>query len=173
MGSFRDHGEDVAHEVHPASLPSGALEHGADGLLQTGVSVRPDQLHFVEAAGFQRAQERRPEALVLAVADVETEHFPAAVGSDADRHDDGLGHDPVPNAGLAVGRVEEHIREVLRGEGAVAELGDLGVQARADPGHLRLGAQGVPPWRRAPICIWSAEAGESASGCRAIGSIER
>jgi len=34
LGPFRHDGEDVAHEMHPASLPCSALEHGADGFLQ-------------------------------------------------------------------------------------------------------------------------------------------
>ena len=138
LRSFRDHGEDVAHKVHPAALPAGALEHGPDGLLQAGVRVRHNQLDPAEAAGLQRPKEAGPKALVLAVTNVESEDFPAPVGSHADRDDNGLGHDPVPDAGLAVGRVEEHVREVLGGEGAVAKLGHLSVQARADPGHLRL-----------------------------------
>lgn len=34
LAAFRNDGEHVAHEVHPASLPGRALEHGADRLLQ-------------------------------------------------------------------------------------------------------------------------------------------
>ena len=34
LGPFRHDGEVVAHEMHPASLPCSALEHGADGFLQ-------------------------------------------------------------------------------------------------------------------------------------------
>ena len=34
LAAFRDDGEHVAHEVHAASLPGGALEHGPDRLLQ-------------------------------------------------------------------------------------------------------------------------------------------
>ena len=67
----------------------------------------------------------------------------AAVRGDADRDDDGLGHDPVTDPGFAIGGVEEHVGEVLGGEGAVAELGNFRIQARADPGHFRLGDSSV------------------------------
>lgn len=100
--------------------------------------VGHDQLDSVEAAGHQRPQERGPEALVLAVTHVEAEDFPASVGGNTDRDDNSLGHDPVPDAGFAVGGIKEHVGEVLAREGAVTELGDLCVQTGADPGHLRL-----------------------------------
>jgi hypothetical protein len=106
LGSFRHHREDVAHEMDPASLPTSTLEHCPDGLLQPGVRVGHDQLHPVEAAGFQRPQEARPEALVLAVTNVEAEYFTAPVSSHPDRNNDSPGDDPVTDPGLAVGRVE-------------------------------------------------------------------
>ena len=49
----------------------------------------------------------------------------------------------MPDPGLAVGGVEEHVGEVLRGEGAVTELGHFSVQACTDPGHFRLGNPSV------------------------------
>ena len=48
LGHDREH---VAHEVHPATLPAGALQHGLDRVHQPGVSVRDDQLHPVRARG--------------------------------------------------------------------------------------------------------------------------
>lgn len=44
------------------------------------------------------------------VSDLEAKHFPPAVRGDADCDDNCLGDDPPADAGLAVGRVEEHIR---------------------------------------------------------------
>lgn len=59
---------------------------------------------------------------------------PAAVGGRGDRNDDGLEQDPVI-APCSLSR-RGNVREVLRREGSVAELGDVCVQARADTGHL-------------------------------------
>jgi hypothetical protein len=78
---FGDPGEDVAQEVHPAALPTGiASEHRPDRGLEAFVGIRDDQLHPVQAAGLQRAQESGPERPVLAVADVEprTSRLPSA-----------------------------------------------------------------------------------------------
>jgi hypothetical protein len=143
LGSFRDHGEDVALEVHPASLPAGAVKDRPDGFLEPGVGVRHDELHPAQAPGLQRPQEAGPKAFVLAVAHVEPEDFPPSVGGHADRDDDYLGHDAVPDARFAVGRVEERIGEVLRGQGPVSELGHFRVQAGTDPGYFGLGDPGV------------------------------
>ena len=74
------HGEDVAHEVHPAPLPGGPEQHRADRGLQAGVGVGDDQLDPAQPAGLQRAQERGPERPVLAVADVEPEDLTPPVG---------------------------------------------------------------------------------------------
>jgi hypothetical protein len=88
-----DLGQRVAHEVHPAALPGGALQHGLDGVGQAAVAVADDQLHPAESAGqaavAQGAQELRPERLGLAVTDRAAEHLPVAVGGDAGGDDDG------------------------------------------------------------------------------------
>jgi hypothetical protein len=136
-------GEDVAQEVDPAALPGGAEQHRLDGGFQAGVGVGDDQLHPVQAAGLQRAQERGPERAVLAVADVEAEYLSAPVGRHAGGHHDRLRDDSVVDAGLAVGGVEEHVAKRLRGQAAVAEGGDLDVELAANPGHLRLGDAAV------------------------------
>ena len=47
------------------------------------------------------------------------------------------------DAGLAVGRVEEHVRVRRLRQGTVAERRDLLVEVLADPRHLRLGDPGV------------------------------
>ena len=56
---------------------------------------------------------RGPEGTVFAVADVEAEHLTPPVGGHSGGHDDGLGYDPVVDAGLAVGGIEEHVAERL------------------------------------------------------------
>jgi hypothetical protein len=95
LGSFRDHGEHVAHEVDSASLPARALENGPDRFLQTRVRVRHHELHPVEATDLQRAEKLGPEPLVLRSSDVESEDFPAPISGNSDGDDDGLGNDPV------------------------------------------------------------------------------
>jgi hypothetical protein len=129
--------------MHPASLPCCADQHRGDGGLEPGVGVGDDQLHPGQAAGAQRPQERGPERAVLAVADLEPEHLPVPVGGHAGGDDDRLGDDPVIDAGLAVGGVQEYIPERLPGQAAVAERGHLGVQVRADPAHLGPGDAAV------------------------------
>jgi hypothetical protein len=78
--ALRNAGENVAHEVHPAALPGRPEQHGGDRLLKPGVGVGDDQLGAGQPAGLQRAQQRRPERAVLAVADGEAEHLPVPVG---------------------------------------------------------------------------------------------
>ena len=57
------------------------------------VGVGDDEPHARQAAGPQRAQERRPEGAVLAVTDREPEHLAIALRGHAGGDDDGLGHD--------------------------------------------------------------------------------
>ena len=115
----------------------GAEKHRPHGLPEAEVGVGDDQLHAGQAAGLEGAQERGPERAVLAVPDVDAEDLAVAVGADADRDDHGLGDDLVVHPGLAVGRVQEHVRVGRRGKGAAAERGDLVVQVRADPATPR------------------------------------
>ena len=107
------------------------------------MGVGDDQLHPVQAAGLQRAQERGPERAVLGVADVEAEDLTPPVGADPGGDHHGLGHDPPIDPGLAVGGVEEHVRERGVGQRPVPERADLLVQVSADPRHLALGDPGV------------------------------
>jgi hypothetical protein len=107
------------------------------------VGVGDDQLQAAQSTGLQAPQERRPERAVLTVPDVDAQHLTPSVGGHPDRHDNGLRHDPVVHAGLAVGRVEEHVRVRRLGQRPVAERGDLLVEVLADPAHLGLGDPGV------------------------------
>jgi len=120
--------------VHPAALPGRAEQHRGDRGLQAGVGVGDDQLGAGEPAGLEGAQESGPEGAVLGVADGEAEHLAVPVGGDPGGDHDGLGDHPPVHPGLAVGGVEEHVRESLLGQRAVGERADLGVQVGADPG---------------------------------------
>ena len=142
-GDLGDLRQDVAHEMNPATLPRRALERDLDRGDQPGVRVGDHQPNPAEAARLQRPEERRPERLGLRVADVEAEDLAGAVSGDADRDDDRLGDDLPPDSGLAVGRVDEHIRVGLLPERALPECGDVLVEVLADAGHLRLGDPGV------------------------------
>ena len=96
----------------------------------------------MQASVAQRAQELAPEVLGLAVADVDAQHLAVSVGGDAGGDHDRLRHDPAADAGLAVGRIEEHIRRGLIGQRAPAPGGDIGVELAADPADLGLGDPG-------------------------------
>ena len=139
--------------MHPASLPGGAKHHRGDRLFEPGVGIGDHQLGAGQAAGLQRPQECRPERPVLAVADGEPEDLTATVRGDTGGDHDRLGHHPGPLAalattgatdpGLAVGRIEEHVRELLVGQIPIGERCDLLVQVGADPRHLRLADPGL------------------------------
>jgi len=91
------------------------------------VGVGDDQLDAVEAAGLERAQERRPEGAVLAVAHIQAQHLSAAIGGHAGGDHHRAAHHPAVYAGLEVGGVQEHIREGGVGERAGPECRYLGV----------------------------------------------
>ena len=55
----------------------------------------------------------------------------------------GQGHDPLVDAGLAVGRVEEDVGELVLAQRPGAPGGDVGVELSADPGDLALADPGA------------------------------
>ena len=114
----------------------GTEQHGADGLFEAGVGVGDDQLHPAESAGLQAAQEGGPEGAIFAVDDGEAEDFPPPVGANPGGDHDRLGDHPPVDPGLAVGRVQKHIRERRRGQRPVPKRRDFLVQVGADPRHL-------------------------------------
>ncbi len=131
--------------MHPAALP-GSTEHDLlDRLAQPLVGVGDDEAHPGETASAQRPQEARPERLVFAVADSETENLTVAVRGDASCHDDRFGYDPSAFVGLDVGGIEEHIGELDVIETPLPKLVDRTVELSADPRHLTLGDTGVDP----------------------------
>ena len=126
-----DVAEHVAEEVDGAALPRRA-EDLRDRVLEALVRVGDAQPDAGQAAGAQRAQELAPEALGLALADLEAEHLAPARLVDAV----GDGQTLLPDAaGLAHAldlAVEPQVR-VGALQGALAEDGDLRVQAAAQP----------------------------------------
>jgi hypothetical protein len=129
--------------VDPAALDGRSGHGGLDGLAQAQVGVGDDQLHPGQPTGLERPQERGPERAVLAVAHPKAEDFAAAITTHPGGHHYGLGDDPAVDPGLAVGGIQEHIREGLAGQGAVPEGADFGVQVGADAAHLALGDAAV------------------------------
>jgi hypothetical protein len=110
------------------------------------VTARADhQPHPVQAAGAQRAQELGPKCAGLAVTDRESQHLTASLGRDAGGDHHRLGGDAVVQPGLAVGGVQEHVREDGVVQGALRERVDFLVQLGTDPRDLRLGDPGVGP----------------------------
>src|SRR5512147_1461993 len=85
-------GQRIAHEMNPASLPSGVQDFG-DGGLQAFMGVGDHQLDPAPAAAGELAQEARPEGLGLRRADIHPHNLAPAVRVDADRNDDGDGDD--------------------------------------------------------------------------------
>jgi hypothetical protein len=142
-GALRNLGEHVSEEVDPAALDGGAGHGGLDRLSQAKVGVGDDQLHPGQPTGLQRAQERRPERPILAVAHAEAEHLPATITTHPSGHHHGLGDDSSVDPGLAVGGVQKHIGKHLAGQRPVPKRANLGVQLGADPGDLGLGDAAV------------------------------
>src|SRR4051795_12734041 len=124
--------------MHPAALPGSAGEHRVDGGDRAAVRIGDDQLHPGKAAVAQAAEEAGPEHLVLAVTDVAAEHLAAPVGGHAGGDHHRPGDHPATYPGLAVGGIEEHVRDRLFVQRAAAPGGDLGVEAGADPAYFAL-----------------------------------
>jgi len=84
--SLGDTLQQVAGKVHPAALPGAALQLPPDRLGEAHVGVADHQLDPAQASLFERDQEFAPEALALAVADLEAQQLTAPVSIDAHGH---------------------------------------------------------------------------------------
>ena len=105
--------EQVAGEVHPTPLMTGALEAAAQGGDETGVLIGDHQLHPAEPTRPQRPQELAPEHFLFGVADVAAQDLPGAIRGDAGGHDDGHRGDLRRGvADMEIGGVEIHVREL-------------------------------------------------------------
>src|SRR3954471_20276603 len=126
----------------------GALEGPLQGGDQAGVLVGDHEFDSAQAAFLQAGQEGPPEHLVLAVADVEAEDLPVAVGADTASHHHGHGdHLGGGVAHVQVGGVQVDVGEGDVVQAAGSERGDHLVQAGADPGDLGPGDPRVDPQR--------------------------
>ena len=122
----------VAHRVHAAALPGGALELGADRSTQPGVGVGDHELDAGEAAVAEAAEELGPEHFGLGVADVDTEDFSVSVSTQPGGDHDSFGHDVAVLAHVDVGGVEPHVDERLMIQPSGAQDVDVGVDLFAD-----------------------------------------
>jgi hypothetical protein len=128
----------------PASLPAGTRQHRGNRGLQALVGVGDDQLHPVQAAGDQVAQQGGPPGAVLAGDQVDAEHLAAAVGVDASRDHHAHACDAVVVAAAHRKRVQPHIGVGASVQRPGAEGGHRRVQAGGQLRHLRLGQRGDP-----------------------------
>jgi hypothetical protein len=124
-------------------LPTGPDEDGFDCGFEPGVRVADDQLHAVETAGLEPAQERGPERAVFAVADVEAEHLTPPVTGYPGGDDNGLGQHTMVDAGFAVSRIQEDVAKRLLTQRPISERGALDVELGADPRYVGLGDPAV------------------------------
>jgi len=139
-------GQEVAQEVHPATLPRAALEHALDRGRQPQVGIRDHQPGAGEATLFERTQELAPEALRFAIAYGDAERLAVAQGIDADRHHHRTGADlqVAAQAVMEIGGVEVDVGEAGMVERPTQKGFHLLVKALADAAHLRFGDAAGP-----------------------------
>src|SRR5262249_34951170 len=106
-------------------------------LLEAGMSVADDELHTLQAALHQRAEEATPERFRLGLADVEADHFPVAGLVHAVGEHERLADDAAAITDLLHLGIKPQVR-VAALERPVAEGVDLLVEALADPRDLAL-----------------------------------
>jgi site-specific DNA recombinase len=114
------HGRLRSDRVHRAPLP-GSVEDPRDGRLEPGVRVGDHQLHAVEPAALQAAQELHPEGLGLGGADGEADDLAPPAGVDRHGNYGGDRDDPAALADLEVGGVEPEVGP-LAGQRAFEEV---------------------------------------------------
>src|SRR5215203_3690825 len=122
-------GQRVAHPVHAATLPRGAHDP-ADRRLQPLVRVGDDQLHAMQTAANHALEERGPERLGLARADMQADDLPLAVGVGGHGDYGGDRDDATALALLEVGGVQPKVGPAA-GERAVEEGTDTIVDVLA------------------------------------------
>src|SRR5579859_8239801 len=134
---FGDIGEGIPHEMDAAALPGGAQDT-RDGRLQALMGIGDDQLHSLQPAPDEVAQEGRPEWLRFARPDMQADNFAASVGVDGNRYYSGHAHNPPTFADFQVGGVEIEIDPFAR-QRAFQEGMDAFVDVLAELGHARFG----------------------------------
>ena len=104
--------------------------------------VGDDEPDSGQATALQVGEELAPEHLVLAVADIQPEDLPPAVGGHTGGHHDRFAGDQPAAANMEVGGIQEHVRVADLVEAAGPEPADLLIETGTDPRHLRLGDPG-------------------------------
>jgi hypothetical protein len=107
--------------MRAAALPRGATEHRVDRVAQARVSVGDDELHALEPARSQPAQEGQPPGAVLGGDDVEAQDLAAAIVVHADGDEARDVHDAAALAALQNERVEPQVREAAARQRAFPE----------------------------------------------------
>jgi hypothetical protein len=133
-------GQEVAHEMHAAALPSG-MQYLGDRGLQSLMGIRDHELDAAQAAPSELAQELGPEGLGFRRADVQAQHFAPAIAIDADRDDDRHRDDAAGLAHFHIGRIEPDIGPITF-QRSVEEGLHLVVDLAAQPADLALGDAG-------------------------------
>ena len=121
-----DLGEDVALEVHHASLVAGAGQQFAHGGHEAGAPVSRHQSHALQPSCEHALDERAPAFRVLLHALRHGEYLPVAVHADADGDQDAHVLRRAAPAALVPHAVHEQVR-VLLPQGPAAPFVDVGV----------------------------------------------
>ena len=133
-------GQNVAHEMDPATLPSG-VEYPRHRGLDAGMVVRDHQFDPAQAAARQRTQELNPEGLGFRGAGGHAQNLAPAVTVEADGDDHRHRDHPAVPAHFDIGGVEPDGGPITL-QGPIEEarhlVGDFGAQPR----HLALGNAG-------------------------------
>ena len=127
--------------MDPTALPAAALQHPPDRVGEALVGIADHELDPSESSLFQRAYELAPEGLALAVADLETKQFSAAIGVHAHGDDDGSGadlHRPA-QAAVQVGGIQIQVGVAADIQRPAEKRLHLHVDVSADATHLGFG----------------------------------
>ena len=144
----------LLQQPHAAALPGGA-DNAGDGVLQPLVGVGDHELHALEPALGEVAQESRPEGFGLGGADVQADDLALALGRDSHRDYGGDRNDAAALAHLEVSGIQPEIGP-LAGKRALEEgvhalvdvLAELADRRLADARH----AHGLHQTRRPVAC---------------------
>ena len=125
----------VLGDVELASLPARTGQHGLARGFQSGVVVRCDELHALQASGDEAFEEGPPMDFRLRERDRDTEDAAAAIVADADCSEYGAIIANAVFTGLFVTRIQEHILEAA--ERALAPCVEIGIEHRCRAADLR------------------------------------
>ncbi len=105
-------------------LPRHAGQHGFPGGPKAGVIIADDECHSEHAPTTERLEKLSPVDLGFAQGDATSEDRPLAVGDDADRREEGTGHDGAINSHLLVPGIKDEVGDLA--EGTVSPDVELG-----------------------------------------------